>query len=335
MAFVGRGRKTLFAFLKKKAVSGSLVGVSLSETGAAYARVQVYPDTKPVLHQCDFIGQDDLISQADSLGLVTSPLAMVMPMGDFSLQMLEAPQVEAAEMQAAVRWKVKDMLDYELEQAIVDVFEIPGLKEQGRTAQVYAVFTHQDKVRAQVEFAESAAMQLQYVDIPELVQRNIASLLPEDEKGVALLRFNARSGLITLTQASNLYLARSLDTGFESLGGLSSPASIGEVGLSLEAGVDQGMMQILDSIVLEIQRSLDYYESHFGKPPISNLVIAPIEQEIVGLDEHIKNSLGLNVRQLDLNDILQPYEPLTREQQARCFYAIGAALRSVKTGKTK
>jgi MSHA biogenesis protein MshI len=253
---------------------------------------------------------------------------MVMPMGEFSLQMLEAPQVEASEMQAAVRWKIKDMLDYDLDQAVVDVFEIPGLKEQGRTPQVYAVFTHQDRVRSQVEYAESAGLQLEYVDIPELVQRNIASLLAEDEKGVALLRFNARSGLITLTQQGNLYLARSLDIGFESLCGLNATAdSVGDTGLTMEPGLGGGVQHELDSVVLEIQRSLDYYESHFGKPPISNLVIARIEEEIVGLDEHIKTSLGLNVRMLDLNDVLQPYEPISREQQARCFYAIGAALR--------
>ena len=282
------------------------------------------PEQKPVLQLCDFLLSDDIGDNATARKLEKTPLVGVMTNGEFSMQLLDAPQVEANEMQAAVRWKIKDMLDYELDDAVVDVFEIPGLKEQGRTPQVYAVFAHRDKVQTQVDLIENAGLSLRYIDIPELAQRNIASLLPEDEKGVALLRFNAESGLITLTQQSVLYLARELEVGYRVLSDLVNSQQQEDLGFE---SMESDAQRALNGVVLEIQRSLDYYESHFAKPPITTLVIAPMEQEIPGLEEQINKSLGLKVSMLDLNSVIQPDEPLDMKMQAHCFYAIGAALR--------
>lgn len=83
----------------------------------------------------------------------------------------------------------------------------------------------------------------------------------------------------------------------------------------------------LDAIVLEVQRSLDYYESHFAKPSINSLVIAPLPFEIPGIINYLAGALGLQVRLLDLNAVLETQKPLSNEEQANSFFAIGAALR--------
>jgi len=83
----------------------------------------------------------------------------------------------------------------------------------------------------------------------------------------------------------------------------------------------------LDAIVLEVQRSLDYYESHFAKPAINSLVIAPLPYETPGMIEYLASALGMQVRLLDLNAVLDTKMPMSNEQQAHGFYAIGAALR--------
>lgn len=310
--------------MKKKSKSVGLAGLSQSEQGVALAKIQQMPEQKPILQYCEFMLSDDLAKNAQLGKLDKVAITAVMPIGEFSMQLLEAPQVEASEMQAAVRWKIKDMLDYDLDDAIVDVFEIPGLKEQGRTPQVYAVFAHRNKVQTQADFVVNAGLNLEYIDIPELAQRNIASFLEEDEKGVALLRFNAQSGLITVTQQGTLYLARELEAGYQVLADLEAASAQEDVGFdALESDAQRAM----NAVVLEIQRSLDYYESHFAKPAIKTLVITPMDIEIPGLAEYINRSLGLKVSMLDLNSILQPEAPLEMEMQSRCFYAIGAAMR--------
>ena len=88
-----------------------------------------------------------------------------------------------------------------------------------------------------------------------------------------------------------------------------------------------GLRRLLDAIVLEVQRSLDYSESHFGLPPVSGLVIAPTESPVPGMLGYLSSNLGLPVRLLDLNTVLECEQTLGDALQARCFEAIGAALR--------
>ncbi len=289
------------------------------------AQIQHNDAAKPVLKLLKPVAADELVAVCEAHKLDDQPLSEVMAPGEFSLQLLEAPQVPEEEMRDAVRWKIKDSLDYDVEQAVVDVFEIPGLKEQGRMPQVYAVSAHEDRVRQCIEQVEPAGMNLRYIDIPELVQRNIAHYLPEDESGVALLCLQEQRGLLTLTHQSVLYLARELDSGVQALASAANSAmAVNDNAMSLSALPGEA----LESVALEIQRSLDYYESHFGKPPIKHLVIAPLAQPIPELLEHIHSSLGLKVRMLDLAEVIEMPEPMDAAMQARAFYAIGAALRS-------
>ena len=299
--------------------------MSRSGDGFVLAQVQLRESGKPLLSMLESVAAGELAAVCEAQKLGKQPLSVVMEPGDFSLQLLEKPQVAEDEIRDAVRWKIRELLDYDVDQAVVDVFEIPGLKEQGRTPQIYAVYAHEDRLREYIEQVVSAGMDLNYIDIPELVQRNIASRLAEDKSGLALLNLQQQTGLLTLTHQSTLFLARELDSGYQALAGAANAAlavNDSPMALSEQPG------EALEAVALEIQRSLDYYESHFGKPPIRNLVIAPLAQPVPELLEHIRSSLGLNVRMLDLAEVIDAAAEIDTDMQARAFYAIGAALRS-------
>jgi len=315
----------LFSFLPKKVKANGLLGISRSGDGFVLAQIQLRETGKPLLCLLESAAAGELGSVCEAQKLGKQPLSMVMEPGDFSLQLLEAPQVAEDEIRDAVRWKIRDRLDYDVAQAVVDVFEIPGLKEQGRTPLIYAVCAHEDRLREYIEQVEPAGMDLRYIDIPELVQRNIACHLPEDETGLALLNLQQQSGLLTLTYQSTLFLARELDSGYQALAGAGDAAlAVNDSPLTLS----ESPAEALETVALEIQRSLDYYESHFGKPPIKHLLIAPLVQPVPELLEHIRSSLGLSVRMLDLAEVIEAPVVMDADMQARAFYAIGAALRS-------
>ena len=247
-----------------------------------------------------------------------------------NLVMLEKPEVAENELRQAVRWKIKDSLSFDVNNAIVDVFEIPGQIERGRTPLVYVTAAEKDFLKQQIQLFEEQNLNIETIDIAELVMRNVAALLPEDQQGVALLKLDATNGLMTLTQDSSLYLARNVDVGYSSL--MASNSILGEHpgesnGLALEEGMSPDQQRSLDAIVLEVQRSLDYYESHFAKPAINSLVLAPLPHEIPGVVNYLASVLGLQVRMLDLNAVLDMQQPISEEEQAQCFFAIGAALR--------
>lgn len=243
-----------------------------------------------------------------------------------TLLLVEAPEVDPAELKAAVRWRIKDLIDFHVDDAVIDVFDIEG--QRGRTKMMYVVVARIATVQEHINLLEKAHVNLGVIDIAELAQRNIAALLPEDQNGVALLHLTARGGLLTLTRQGSLFLARPIEFGTEQLAATLPAAQENEFTLDEESdGPPAALRRLMDAIVLEIQRSLDYYESHFGLPPISSLVVAPLAQPVPGLAGYLGGNLGLPVRTLDLNTVLDCEQTLSDELQARCLPAIGAALR--------
>ena len=333
----------MFTFLKKKKRGQGTNAVVLSEEGIAHACVIQHAGQPPTLQSFHFSAIENKTETASTLEkfvqqnkLVDLPVVTTLLTADSNLVMLEKPEVADSELRQAVRWRVKDSLPFNIDDAIVDVFEIPGQRERGRTPLVYVTAVEKEFLKQRIQLLEEHGLELESIDIAELVMRNIASLLPEDKQGVALLKLDATQGLMTLTHDSTLYMARNLDVGYASLTTApmsTSAASIlgenesGVEGLELEEGMSPDQQRALDAIVLEVQRSLDYCESHFAKPAINSLVIAPLPYEIPGMINYLATMLGLQIRLLDLNGVLDLPQPISEEMQANCFFAIGAALK--------
>lgn len=328
----------MFNFFKKKKYGQGTNAVVLSEEGIAHVCIFRDAGQPPTLRSSHFSAIENkaetrhLLKQVvqknklEGLSVVTTLLTT-----DSNLVMLEKPDVADDELRQAVRWKVKDSLSFDINNAIVDVFEIPGQKERGRAPLVYVTAAEKDFLKQRIQILEEQNLKVESIDIAELVMRNIAALLPEDMQGVALLKLDENNGLMTLTQDSSLYLARNIDVGYAALS-TTANSILGEdpdeaEGLSFAEGMAPEQQRTLDAIVLEVQRSLDYYESHFAKPAINSLVIAPLPYPIPGIIKYLSSALGLQVRLLDLNALLDTQTPMSEEKQAHCFFAIGAALR--------
>ncbi|QKT03307.1 pilus assembly protein PilM [Ectothiorhodospiraceae bacterium 2226] len=245
-----------------------------------------------------------------ALHLNGAPCVCVLAPGMAGVLRVEAPDVPPDEIRAAVRWRVKDMLEFHVDDAVLDVFDVPGQKVRGPGRVMYVVAARRALVEAQIEAVHGAGLQLTAIDIPEMAQRNVAAALPDDAGGVAMLSLGARAGLITLTQGGTLYLARSLEFGYADL-------NAAERGTAAR-----------EQLVLEVQRSLDYYESHFSQPPIGSSVLAPTEEAVDGLAEAMGDGLAVPVRGLALDELVAADQAPPARDQARCLAALGGALRS-------
>ncbi|WP_198264951.1 pilus assembly protein PilM [sulfur-oxidizing endosymbiont of Gigantopelta aegis] len=404
-----------FPFFKQKKNAEGLIGVDFRASRVAMAHLLPgkKPIFKPTLKQCAFEILPD--ESADALNTGSAPnhhaqndalkkIVHSFPIKQFpcnssieksayELLLIDAPNVESSELKQAVRWRIKDQLAYHIDDAVIDVFEIPG-QQSGRAQHMYVVASQKQQIDARVEQLQQAEMKLQAIDIYELAQRNIAAILPEDKDGIVMLRFNANSGLLTITRQGTLYLTRKIDFGinrlaqvldsafesenaenksseskgseqnsfeeddfnaeeielnisdedviFDKEDDFKLPDSIHDLdGISFEDDIqepdaeqstinglnEQGKL-IVDEVILEIQRSLDYYVSHFNQRPVTKIILAPLVNEVPGLIEYIHEMLGVPVEALDFNEALNVAKPLSRELQAYCFYAIGLALRN-------
>jgi MSHA biogenesis protein MshI len=329
------GDAALLSLFNRRSGTSTQTGLSLSSEGVGLAAIhrQGY-DAPPRLEHCEFIPADSeqqtqLLQQlSNKHHLNKTPCISVAESDSFSLLLVEAPEVKAAELKAALRWKVKDLLPFHVDDAVIDVFDIPGQQQRGRAQQMYVVASRLSTVQEHISLLEERGVQLAAIDIPELVLRNIAMQLPEAANGVAMLHVSANSGTLIICRADVMYLTRNIKLGYRQLANL-LPQRSGQDEFVLDEAepTPEALLQAIDNIVLEIQRSLDYCESHFSLPPVASLVLAPMVEEIPPLMPYLSSNLGIPVRMLDLNAVLDCPQHLDDALQSRCLLAIGAALR--------
>ena len=322
----------MFGRRKQQASTERLVGLSLTEQGLALAKIEYCGEAGCRLQHLAYAPCSSIDTVATTLQQWVSEFKLkgdavnfVLGAHMFSLILTDAPDVKPEELHAAMRWKVKDLIQFDLNEAVVDVFSIPGQKERGRQAMAYVVCAATDVLRAYIDIITKSQLSIRAIDIPPLVQRNIAHLLPEDNQGVALVSMSARGGAISLCRQGELYLTRDLDVGWQHIdsNSMTTTATLG-----LETEMPPATSRALDAIILEVQRSLDYYESHFAQPSIKNLVLAPLPHHIDGMIDYLAANTGLLVREMDLNALVTHGEQLEQGLQSYCLPAIGAALRN-------
>jgi MSHA biogenesis protein MshI len=309
--------------IRKKVEKNALAGVCIRRQGVAIAKVRREVNVPPVLERAMFQPSASPEERAEVLPRLIESQELdralgvtALELGSYSLVLVEAPDVKPDELRAAIRWRIRDLIDFHIDDAVVDAFEIPQKNTAGRNRMMYAVVAKSGDVRALIDELTRAGLRLDVVDIPEMALRNIAALLPEDSAGMALLHLGEQRGLIVITRQQKLYMSRRIETGLSAL-----PDT------AIHAGDRDTIEDWLDRIITEIQRSLDYYDSHFSEPPVSAVVVCPTGREIPGMTEYMTKQLGIAARILDVNAIIDSELPLDGATQADCLLAIGAALR--------
>lgn len=233
--------------------------------------------------------------------------------GEYQMLVVDAPNVPADELKTAIRWRIKDALSYHIDDATVDVLQIPSGKYGAERPQsMYAVAASNVTIQKRIALFENAKLDLKVIDIPEMAQRNIASLFEEKERGLALLAFDEDGGLLTFTSEGELYLARRIEI------------SIGQ----LQDANQSLRQQYLDRVELEVQRSLDYFGRQFHYIPVNRLLVSAPED--TNLEQVLIDNLDLPVERLELAqamDISAVPELTRRDYAVYALHALGAALR--------
>ena len=238
----------------------------------------------------------------------------LMPAGEYQLLTVDAPNVPPAELKSAVRWSVQGLIDFHIDDATVDVLDIPPDPETRAAAHsMYAVVARNDRVKSHIDRFQQAAIPLSVIDIEETAQRNVGILCEEaDQRGVALLYVAETYCLLTINLKGELYLSRRIELG------------PGQAFRNVEGARDS----VLSHILTEIQRTLDVFELQYQFAAIGKLVIAPEPKES-GICEYLAQNMDVAVVPLEFGAILDFAEGLEpdRAMQWKHFHLIGAVLR--------
>jgi MSHA biogenesis protein MshI len=252
----------------------------------------------------------------------------LLPRTDYQMLLVDAPGVPADEMKAALRWRIKDMIEYPVDEATVDMLELPVPENASRARQMYAVAARKQTVKATAERFVQGGMNLAVVDIPDIAQRNLAALYEAEGRGVAVLTIAEDGGLITVTFGGELYLSRHLDLTLQELTESDAKDEAGSGTLTLDGANVRA--PLLERVLVEMQRTLDHCERLYPFFSIGRVVVGPLPEE-VGLREHLAANLYLPVETMELARVLRlPKSASAWDPAERCRFLrlIGAGLRT-------
>jgi MSHA biogenesis protein MshI len=305
---------------KKKQRGGAVVGLCQMATATSVAAVVRGKSGPPVLQQLHWETAESNEARLDGVKsfvrqqkLQDLAAVAVLPPDSYELMQIELADLPRAERREAARWQIREMLEFPVDQAVVDIFDVAIFGSEKKPL-TYAVAAQEKMLRERLELLEAADLSLQAIDVPEFALRNVAELFVEDERGTAVLLLLEQGGLFTIVRDGVHYLTRYLSSGMKDL-------------LPYADGDFEALSEQLDAIVLEVQRTFDYCESTFHLPMVSRLLVAQTERQIPAVINYFNDYLTTQVEALSLDSVLTVPEGTEPLELNKHLLAIGGALR--------
>lgn len=291
----------------------SQIGVDFLPDGVAIAQVQTGKKSPGQILRSEFVEADGQEAQVAALkawvhsnNLQKTPCVCLVANDDCDVYQVEKPEVEDSEMIQAVSWKIKDLINYDVSHAVVDSYPMPE-SSKNKQQQVGVVAAREAIVRNYIDGIKTSALALDALDIHELVRANLQVVQRSSEHSLAVLTLTRESGLLSVYHDTDLYVSREFMIGIDQLG--------------LATSEDES---IFDALLLELQRSLDYFESYYGMGSVTNLRIFPQVKATEKMAMYLQNLSNFDIEFISFagDDDHPGLEP-------NCFHAYCAALRGV------
>ena len=126
--------------------------------------------------------------------------------------------------------------------------------------------------------------------------------------------------LLVLTRSDVMFMTRTYDIGFGDV--IRIDESGGDDGLSLG-----GLLPSHEQSLLEVQRSLDYFDSHFGQAQVTRLLVLPDDTLLEPFIEMLRSNTGLNVEPFSFDSVIDVADSIDVRTLGPAAQAIGASLR--------
>jgi len=299
----------LFSTTRKE----SQIGIDFLSDGVAVAQVQTGKNNPGGVIRSEFVNAAGQEAQLEALtewvhrnNLQKTPCVCLVAGDDCDVYQVERPEVEDSEMIPAVTWKIKDLINYDVTHAVVDSYPMP-VSSKNKQQQVRVVAARETVISSYVDSINSTALVLDALDVHELVPSNLHAVKQSAEKSLALLTLNSGNGLLSVYHDTDLYVSRDFMIGIDQLETASSEDE-----------------SVFDALLLELQRSLDYFESFYDIGAVTDLRIFPQLKITEKMAMYLQN-----LTNFDIDFISFAGDDNSSGLEQQCFHAYCAALRGV------
>lgn len=268
------------------------------------------------------------------------PAVLVLDSSDYELLLTEAPNVPDDELNAAMEFRVADLLAQDISATAIQTIRLPADAYRGRMSMAHVIASPNEKIEAWVSWAKELKLDISLITVPELCMLNLLALF-DVEQGVGLLGLSSDKGSLRLYQAGALYLTRQIEVGLDALELVSAESQeetdeeddnenftleafdqieddSDELDLKLNDVEEQSAGELslgdyvpfsgrprvneyqLENLILQVQRSLDYYESQLGMGQITRLMLLSDGTDLADLVEVMGDKLSVKIEQPDI-----------------------------------
>lgn len=285
--------------------------INFLREGIAFAEVEVDQEGKPLIKHCEFVqtafDSIEILRALSSLvkkyGLYGYSCNWVLQPKDYDLISIPDLPVASDELTNALKFHIKDQVDFPVTDAVIDYFKVPYLSKSQNEDLIYVVVARKNYIDLVAKLIVESGLYLSIIDIPEFAVRNVAELFSQSGEGVGIIEASTNGSRLTIMSDGFVYLMRKID-----------------VELNKTQSGDE-----LNVFATEIQRSCDYYENGLGKAPVVKfLLLSPDDS----LASKLMENLGVPVEYMNVTEKLSAPSDIEPERLQQCMYAIGGALRT-------
>ncbi|WP_374659174.1 agglutinin biogenesis protein MshI [Inhella sp.] len=232
--------------------------------------------------------------------------------GQYQLMTTEAPaDLPREEWRDALRWQLKDQVDFDVADAAIDLLSVPGNQQLAlRREPLLAVLTPRAPLRPLVALLEEARFRLKAIDIPDTALRNLCGRCEPEGRAQAMLSFGGGHGHLVITHQGELLTSRQIDLSAE----------------LLTQDDDARREAAIDRCSLEVQRTLDSFERVHSHVSLARLLTVP-GPGMAALAAHLRQFVAVPVEVFDIASVLDAGDALQGAAAAPWLLALGTALR--------
>jgi MSHA biogenesis protein MshI len=291
------------------------IGLDFQTGGVAVVQVQSGKKRTGKILRSNYLPSVGQIAQTEALRhwvvdnhAQKSDCVCLLAEDDYDVYQIEKPEVEEAELRQALSWRIKDLINYDAGTAVIDSFPMP-VSSKNNKQQVSVVSAHESVVGSYVDGIKSAGLKLTAIDIHDLVSKYLHCVKQGKKKTQAVLSLSEADGSLSIFHDTDLYVSRNF-----------------KIGLNQLKQADSEDESIYDSLLLEIQRSMDYYESFYGLGSVTSLLIHPQIQSTEKMAMYLQNFTSFDIDFITLNEAAAGDNSAL---EPHCFHAYCASMRGV------
>ncbi|MCC2617632.1 MSHA biogenesis protein MshI [Aestuariibacter halophilus] len=185
-------------------------------------------------------------------GLANTPCYVAFSVTRYQVLQIERPNVPEAEIAQALQWSAKELLGTD-QPLVVEYYEHPVQTPGHNKLNVIAM--PQQDIENICGGMVMAGLQLRGISVAELAICELFA--PEDDAVLTLVQQGGHDLCLNIVKNGNLYFSRRL-RGYENLAGFSA---------------QELSMGVAENLSIEIQRSMDYFESQLRQAPVRKLLV--------------------------------------------------------------